>query len=68
LHYDWGGFGDEDGKITADKHCKLPKNGDVLELIVPHCDPTINLYDKFYIVNNGVIEDIWEIDLRRKSQ
>lgn len=68
LHYDWGGFGDEHGKVTADKRCELPKNGDVLELIVPHCDPTINLYDKFYIVNNGVVEDIWEIDLRGKSQ
>lgn len=68
LHYDWGGFGDEHGKITADNHCELPKNGEVLELIVPHCDPTINLYDKFYIANNGVIEDIWEIDLRGKSQ
>ncbi|WP_133130207.1 DSD1 family PLP-dependent enzyme [Legionella yabuuchiae] len=68
LHYDWGGFGDEHGKVTADKNCELPKNGDVLELIVPHCDPTINLYDKFYIENNGVIEDIWEIDLRGKSQ
>lgn len=68
LHYDWGGFGDEHGKITADKNCELPTNGEVIELIVPHCDPTINLYDKFYIVNNGVIEDIWEIDLRGKSQ
>jgi len=68
LHYDWGGFGDEHGKISADGNCELPKNGDVLELIVPHCDPTINLYDKFYIVNNGVVEAIWEIDLRGKSQ
>lgn len=68
LHYDWSGFGDEHGKITADKDCGLPENGEVLELIVPHCDPTINLYDKFYIINNGVVEDIWEIDLRGKSQ
>ena len=68
LHYDWGGFGDEHGKITADINCTLPKNGEVLELIVPHCDPTINLYDKFYLVDNGVVEDIWHIDLRGKSQ
>jgi D-serine deaminase-like pyridoxal phosphate-dependent protein len=68
LHYDWGGFGDEHGKITADKSGHLPKNGEVLELIVPHCDPTINLFDKFYIVENGVVEDIWEIDLRGMSQ
>ncbi len=68
LHYEWGGFGDEHGKITADANVALPKNGEVLELIVPHCDPTINLYDKFYIVDNGVVKDIWEIDLRGKSQ
>lgn len=68
LHYDWGGFGDEHGKITAENSSELPKNGEVLELIVPHCDPTINLYDKFYIVENGVLDDIWEIDLRGKSQ
>lgn len=68
LHYDWGGFGDEHGKITADMGRELPKNGEVLELIVPHCDPTINLYDRFYIVNNGLVEDVWEIDLRGKSQ
>ena len=49
LEYDWGGFGDEHGKITANNHALLPSNGDVLELIVPHCDPTINLYDKFFI-------------------
>ena len=68
LHYDWGGFGDEHGKITADKNSELPENGTVLELIVPHCDPTINLYDTFYIVDNGVVNDIWEIDLRGQSQ
>ncbi|MBN9231730.1 MAG: metal-activated pyridoxal enzyme [Legionella sp. 40-6] len=68
LHYDWGGFGDEHGKITAENNYELPKNGTVLEMIVPHCDPTINLYDKFYIVENDVVTDIWEIDLRGKSQ
>lgn len=68
LHYDWGGFGDEHGKITADENAKLPENGEVLELIVPHCDPTINLFDKFYILENDMLTDIWDIDLRGKSQ
>jgi D-serine deaminase-like pyridoxal phosphate-dependent protein len=68
LHYDWNGFGDEHGKITAETHCQLPENGDLLELVVPHCDPTINLYDKFYIVKNGMVVDVWDIDLRGKSQ
>jgi len=66
LQYDWGGFGDEHGKVTSMNHTKLPESKEVLELIVPHCDPTINLYDKFFIVDKGVIVDVWDIDLRGK--
>ncbi len=66
LAYDWGGFGDEQGKITGNG--TLPGNAELIEMIVPHCDPTINLYDQFFIVQNDEVIDIWEIDLRGKSQ
>lgn len=66
LSYDWGGFGDEHGKITATG--TLPSNGDLIEMVVPHCDPTINLYDQFVMVQNNEVVDVWEIDLRGKSQ
>ena len=65
LHYDWDLFGDEHGKVTG---APLPKIGDVLEMIVPHCDPTINLFDRFYIIEDNEVADIWPIDLRGKSQ
>ncbi|KTC77088.1 DSD1 family PLP-dependent enzyme [Legionella brunensis] len=68
LHYDWGEFGDEHGKITCSQEGTLPSNGEVLELIVPHCDPTINLFDKFYITRDDKVIDIWDIDLRGASQ
>ena len=68
LEYDWGGFGDEHGKITAVNGAKLPSYGEVLELIVPHCDPTINLFDQFFITENDIVVEIWDIDLRGKSQ
>jgi D-serine deaminase-like pyridoxal phosphate-dependent protein len=68
LDYDWGGFGDEHGKIVAAKGVTLPKNKEVIELIVPHCDPTINLYNQFYLVSNDKVVDVWEIDLRGASQ
>jgi len=68
LDYDWGGFGDEHGKVTSINKAPLPKNGSVLELIVPHCDPTINLFDKFFITDNDKVIDVWDIDLRGKSQ
>lgn len=66
LSYDWAGFGDEHGKITG--MSPLPGNAEVIEMIVPHCDPTINLYDQFVIVQNNEVIDVWDIDLRGKSQ
>ena len=68
LNYEWGGFGDEHGKITAQNNAPLPVNKEVLELIVPHCDPTINLFDKFYITSNDIVIDVWDIDARGASQ
>lgn len=64
LHYDWSEFGDEHGKVTAEPGVKLPKVGEVLELIVPHCDPTINLHDQFVITEKGQVSEHWEIDMR----
>lgn len=66
LSYDWGGFGDEHGKISGKG--PLPGNAELIEMIVPHCDPTINLYDQFVIVQNNEVIDVWDIDLRGKSQ
>lgn len=68
--YSWGGFGDEHGKITLAKNIEqpLPKVGDVLELVVAHCDPTVNMFDNFYVIDSGNVIDEWPIDLRGKSQ
>ena len=42
--------------------------GDKLELIVPHCDPVVNLYDQMYGIRNDRVEVIWPITARGKSQ
>ncbi len=68
LVYDWNGFGDEHGKVYAVGGAKLPKLGEILELVVAHCDPTINLFDKFFITENDLVVDCWDIDLRGKCQ
>lgn len=68
LIYDWDCFGDEHGKVKAINDSVLPKLGDVIELVVGHCDPTINLFDKFYITENDIVIDCWDIDLRGKCQ
>jgi len=47
---------------------KAYKIGDVLELIVPHCDPVVNEYDQMYGIRNDKVEVVWEITGRGKSQ
>jgi D-serine deaminase-like pyridoxal phosphate-dependent protein len=42
--------------------------GDKLELIVPHCDPVVNLYDQMYGIRNDRVEVIWPVTARGKSQ
>lgn len=64
--YDWRG--DEHGKIVIQDRSKRPKLGDVIELVVSHCDPTVNLFDLFYITRNGIVTDVWPIDMRGKCQ
>jgi len=48
--------------------------GDALELgatvtcTVPHCDPTVNLYDHYHVVRGDTLVDIWPVDARGRSQ
>ena len=51
--------GDEHGRLLLnDDRIQL---GDRLRLIIPHCDPTVNLYDRFFCVRGEVVEDEWPI-------
>jgi D-serine deaminase-like pyridoxal phosphate-dependent protein len=66
LRYEW--FGDEYGMIIYQENSSAPKVGAVIELVVSHCDPTINQFDHFYVIQADEVVDIWPIDLRGKSQ
>jgi D-serine deaminase-like pyridoxal phosphate-dependent protein len=59
--------GDEFGTLTAAKGAKLPRVGDRLEFLVPHCDPTVNLYDRIYAMRGVQVEAIWAIAARRET-
>ncbi|MBI4659173.1 MAG: DSD1 family PLP-dependent enzyme [Verrucomicrobia bacterium] len=60
-------FGDEFGALSAAPGAKLPKIGDRLEFIVPHCDPTVNLYEKIYATRGEKVEEVWRIAARRET-
>ncbi|MBI5759610.1 MAG: DSD1 family PLP-dependent enzyme [Planctomycetales bacterium] len=64
LTYNRGG--DEFGILTVEPGEKLPRIGDRLEFIVPHCDPTTNLYDRIYATRGEKVEAVWPIAARRE--
>jgi D-serine deaminase-like pyridoxal phosphate-dependent protein len=66
LAYEW--FGDEHGKLLCADPQRRPKLGEVVELVVSHCDPTVNLFDEYFVVRGEEVVDRWPIDLRGCSQ
>jgi D-serine deaminase-like pyridoxal phosphate-dependent protein len=58
--------GDEFGALTNESGGKLPALGERLEFIVPHCDPSVNLYDRLYACRGERVEAIWPIAARRE--
>jgi D-serine deaminase-like pyridoxal phosphate-dependent protein len=59
--------GDEHGRIMYPDGHQLPL-GQKLELIPSHCDTTINLHDRYYVVREGMVVDVWNIDARGRIQ
>jgi D-serine deaminase-like pyridoxal phosphate-dependent protein len=66
--FDYNAGSDEFGVISFTESSKSYRIGDRLELIVPHCDPVVNLYDQMYAVRNERVEAVWPITARGKSQ
>ena len=65
---DYNAGSDEFGVITFSESSKTYNIGDRLELIVPHCDPVVNLYDQIYGTRTDRVEVVWPITARGKSQ
>jgi len=66
LKFEW--WGDEHGRILLPKGSPGFEIGDVLELVVSHCDPTVNLFDQLYVTREGRVKEVWPIDMRGRSQ
>jgi D-serine deaminase-like pyridoxal phosphate-dependent protein len=58
--------GDEFGQLSGSGG-PLPRVGDRLALTVPHCDPTVNLYDRIYALQGDHVEAVWPVLARRES-
>ena len=59
---------DEFGTIRYENPSRTYQTGETLELVVSHCDPVVNLYDRIYATRNDQVEAIWPIAARGKNQ
>ena len=64
---EYGFAGDEHGRLTVTDPSRAPRLGERIEFFPPHCDPTINLYDRIYAVRGDRVEAVWEISARGRS-
>ena len=55
---------DEHGIIELPAGAAQPAHGASFELIVPHCDPTVNLYSHYHVVEGDTLVAIWPIEAR----
>ncbi len=63
--YDY--FGDEHGRLSFPPGTSpVPAIGERIELVTPHCDPTVNLHDFYHVVRGDTLVDIWPVDARGK--
>ena len=60
--------GDEHGVLMFAPPDQAPRVGAKVELYPGHSDTTVNLFDRYVVVRGGVVEDIWPIEGRGKTQ
>ena len=66
---DYNAGSDEFGVITVTgEPSKAYAMGDRIEMIVPHCDPVVNLYDVMYGIRGDRVEKVFPIHARGRSQ
>jgi 3-hydroxy-D-aspartate aldolase len=61
-------MGDEHGAVIDPTLAHRWKIGDSVRYAVPHCDPTINLYDAYHVVTGDTLLEIWPVSARGRSR
>ena len=59
-------MGDEHGLVLFGE--TSPPLGSIVTLAVPHCDPTVNLYDFYHVVRGDTLVDLWPVEGRGRSR
>src|SRR5438128_1014320 len=63
----YGFAGDEHGRLTISDPTRAPRLGERIEFFPPHCDPTINLYDRIYVMCGDRVDAVGPVAARGRS-
>ncbi|MBO9695420.1 MAG: DSD1 family PLP-dependent enzyme [Sphingopyxis sp.] len=61
-------MGDEHAALIAPEIGNELQPGDPVSLTVPHCDPTVNLYDSYHVVARDTLVAIWPVSARGRAR
>lgn len=61
-------MGDEHAALVAPGIGETLRPGDLVSLTVPHCDPTVNLYDHYHVVRGDTLMAIWPVSARGRAR
>ncbi len=63
----YGRSGDQFGRLDLTGSDRPVELGELTTWMVPHCDPTMNLYDHYHCVRGDDLVDIWAIEARGRT-
>jgi len=63
----FGVAGDEYGSLRLQNPSRDLKVGDQVQIMPGHCDTTVNLHNVFFAVRNGMVEHVWPIEGRGRT-
>lgn len=61
-------MGDEHSALIKPGISAELRSGDAVTLTVPHCDPTVNLYDYYHVVQGDTLVDLWHVGARGRAR
>lgn len=61
-------MGDEHAALIGPDIGARLRPGDPVSLTVPHCDPTVNLYDNYHVVQGDTLVAIWPVSARGRAR
>ena len=60
-------MGDEHGMLITPRGADDPRLDQRIALVPPHCDPTVNLYDRYAICEGETVIGFWPVSARGRS-